>query len=164
MSDDNKARLTRQRVLMYSVGAVAVLGAGLWVFSGDGSDNESRAEDLRRRTAMADAINPPGLGESFFSETGTRLSAVESAVSRLEQDNRRLKEALRTRELDIAALRAEKQHDRDSANAALEDMASRLAVSEADRAQSPVPVSVRQAPPPPHSASGDPFERRGVVP
>ena len=57
-----------------------MIAAGVWVFSGDSGDNQSRAEDLRRRTAMADAINPPGLGESFFSETGARLSAVESAV------------------------------------------------------------------------------------
>lgn len=164
MSEDNKARLSRQRVLMYSVGALAVIAAGVWVFSGEGADNETRAEDLRRRTAMADAINPPGLGESFFSETGTRLSAVESAITRLEQDNTRLKEALRTRELDIAALRAEKQHDRDSANAALEDMASRLAARDADPSQNSSPVPVRPAPQPPRSAGGDPFERRGVVP
>ncbi|MEM9093941.1 MAG: TrbI/VirB10 family protein [Pseudomonadota bacterium] len=164
MSEANASRLTRQRLLMYSVGGAAVIAAGVWVFSGDGGDNQSRAEDLRRRTAMADAINPPGLGESFFSETGTRLSAVESAVSRLEKENNSLKEALRVRDLDVAALRAEKQKDRDSANAALEDMASRLASREADvRPAQALTASVERPPRSFSSAGGDPFERRGVV-
>lgn len=159
MSEENRKRLSRQRLLMYSVGVAAVLATGVWTFSGDKKDNQSRAEDLRRRTAMADAINPPGLGESFFSETGTRLSAVESAVSRLEAENNKLKEALRSRDIDIASLRAEKQQDRDSANAALEDMASRLAAREEQQ----ITPSAERAPGSQSSAAGDLFERRGVV-
>ena len=160
MSDENKSRLSRQRLLMYGLGAVAVAAASIWVFSGDAVDNQSRAEDLRRRTAMADAINPPGLGESFFSETGTRLAAVESAVSRLEAENTQLKEQLRARDLDLAAIRAEKQQDRESANAALEDMASRLAVQ-----SGPSGASITAEGPPTSfgSAVGDPFQRGGVV-
>ncbi|WP_031555801.1 TrbI/VirB10 family protein [Parvularcula oceani] len=159
MSEENEKRLTRQRVLMYGLASVAVLGAGVWVFSGDGSDNRSRAEDLRRRTAMADVINPPGLADDFLSETGVRIAALENGLSRIEAERNELKEALRAQELQLAALRAEKQSDRNSANAALEDMASRLAAAEgqgADRSAPGMPV-------PQGSAPGDPFERRGVV-
>ena len=127
MSEENKKRLTRQRLLMYGAGAAAVAAASVWIFSGDGTDNQSRAEDLRRRKAMTDVINPPGMADDFLSETGTRLAAVEGAISRLEADNTSLKEALRTRDLELAATRADLQKTRDDAAAMVEDMAGRVA-------------------------------------
>ena len=146
---------------MYAAGAAAVLVAGVWVFSGDSGDNQSRAEDLRRRTAMADVINPPGMADDFLSETGTRLAAVESAISRLESDNTALKEALRSRDLDLAATRAELQKTRDDAVAMVEDMADRVASSSQ---AAPLPETVAPGlPSSVSSAVGDPFERRGVV-
>lgn len=159
MSEENRQRLSRQRLLMYSAGGAAVLAAGIWAFSGERESNGTRADDLRRRTAMADAINPPNLGESFFSETGTRLSAVESAVSRLEAENNRLKEEIRKREIDMAGLRAEKQQDRNRANAAIEDLASRLASNE-DGAAS---TSAYGPPESLSSAAGDQFSRGGAA-
>ncbi|ADM08222.1 putative conjugative transfer factor, TraB [Parvularcula bermudensis HTCC2503] len=158
MSEENKKRLTRQRLLMYGAGAAAVAAASVWIFSGDGADNQTRAEDLRRRKAMTDVINPPGMADDFLSETGTRLAAVEGAISRLEADNTSLKEALRSRDLELAATRADLQKTRDDAAAMVEDMAGRVA-SVSTRTEPALGLPTSEP-----SAIGDPFGRRGVLP
>ncbi|MEM9375214.1 MAG: TraB/VirB10 family protein [Pseudomonadota bacterium] len=168
MSEENQTRRKYQRYGLMAAASVAVLAAGVWVFSGDDQDNQSRAEDLRKRRAMTDVINPPGMADDFLSETGTRLAAIEGAVTRLEESNRRMQEAIRTKDLELAATRADLQQTRDSANAMIEDMAVRVAETGPEQTPAPnlssVPYnSVQGAPNPENSAVGDPFGRRGVV-
>ena len=107
MSEANKKRQLNQRLGLGAAAGVAVIAAGLWVFSGDSSDNQSRAEDLRKRRAMTDVINPPGMADDFLTETGTRLRALEGAVSRREESNRRLSETVTRKDVELAAARDE---------------------------------------------------------
>ncbi|MEM9377494.1 MAG: TraB/VirB10 family protein [Pseudomonadota bacterium] len=163
MSEENQTRRKYQRYGLMAAASVAVFAAGVWVFSGDNTDNQSRAEDLRKRRAMTDVINPPGMADDFLSETGTRLAAIEGAVTRLEESNRLMQEAIRTKDLQLAATRADLQQTRDSANAMIEDMADRLADAGPQQTPAPILNSVPNAPIPESSAVGDPFGRRGVV-
>ncbi len=163
MSEENQARRKYQRFGLMAAASVAVIAAGFWVFSGDEQNNQSRAEDLRKRRAMTDVINPPGMADDFLSETGTRLAAIEGAVTRLEESNRRMQEAIRTKDLELAATRADLQQTRDSANAMIEDMAGRVADTGPQQTPPLIPSSVPNAPIPESSAVGDPFGRRGVV-
>jgi conjugal transfer pilus assembly protein TraB len=158
MSAANKERLTRQRLLLGGAAILAVTAAGFWIFSSDGGDNQSRADDLRRRRAMTDVINPPGLGDDFLSETGTRLASVEDSVAGLEEQVRRLSANLEAKELELAGTRAELGKTRDDAIAMVEDLAARVA--EKPTAQNPVERSPEALSP----VGGDPFLRQGAVP
>lgn len=160
MSEANKKRQLNQRLGLGAAAAVAVIAAGLWVFSGDSGDNQSRAEDLRKRRAMTDVINPPGMADDFLTETGTRLRALEGAVSRLEESNRRLSETVTRKDVELAAARDELNRTQDDAVAMLEDMAGMVATSQTIQSSAPAPLS----PVPSGSAAGDPFARQGVVP
>ncbi|MEL7541371.1 MAG: TrbI/VirB10 family protein [Pseudomonadota bacterium] len=159
MSEANKKRQRQQRLGLAAAASVAVIAAGLWVFSGDGGDNQSRAEDLRKRRAMTDVINPPGMADDFLTETGTRLRALEGAVSRLEESNRRLSETVSRKDIELAAARDELNRTQDDAVAMLEDMAGMVATSQT-LPQASAPLS----PVPSGSAAGDPFARQGIVP
>ncbi|MEM9838007.1 MAG: TraB/VirB10 family protein [Pseudomonadota bacterium] len=161
MSEENLKRRRAQRLVLGGASALAVTAAGFWVFSGEGSDNQSRAEDLRRRRAMTDVINPPGLGDDFLSETGTRLASVEESVGTLEEQVRRLSAILTEKDRELAGTRAELDKTRNDALAMVEDLAARVA---GEPSSSSSPNAALPSPQSPRPAGGDPFVQRGVVP
>lgn len=163
MSEENTKRQRMQRLGLIGVSAIAVLAAGFWVFSSDGSgSNADRAEDLRKRRAMTDVINPPTLGNDFLAETGTRIASLEDSVRRLEEVTRTLGDAVTERDRDLAATRSELDKAQRDALAMVEDMADRVAAAETGAINtSTIPDG---AGPRPSIPAGDPFLARGAVP
>lgn len=163
MSEDNAKRQRMQRIGLIGASAIAILAAGVWVFSSDNSgSNADRAEDLRKRRAMTDVINPPTLGNDFLSETGTRISSLEDSVRRLEEVTRSLGDAVTTRDRELAATRTELDKAQRDALAMVEDMADRVAAAETGAfSNSEIPEELGRRPTLP---AGDPFAQRGVVP
>ena len=161
MSEENKSVQRRQRLLFAGVCAAAVLVAGVYIFSSGGQPtNAERAEDLKSRRAMADLINPPGMADDFLSETGTRLSSLESTVQRLEASTSRFATQLTEKDRELAAARAELGQARDQATAMVEDLAARVADRETIRAPIPAGRPADSTSP----AIADPFARAGAVP
>ena len=162
MSEENAKRQQLQKLGLIGVSAAAVLVAGLWVFSSDGSSsNADRAEDLRKRRAMTDVINPPTLGNDFLAETGTRIKSLEESVRRLEESTRSLNEAVTLRDRELAATRSELDKTQRDAIAMVEDMAGRVADAEIASTTSKI---LPENGPRPTLPAGDPFLQRGVVP
>ncbi|MEL7322571.1 MAG: TraB/VirB10 family protein [Pseudomonadota bacterium] len=164
MSEDNAKRQRMQRIGLIAVAAVGVLAAGTWIFSSDNSaSNADRAEDLRKRRAMTDVINPPSLGNDFLAETGTRITSLEDSVRRLEEVTRSLGDAVTERDRELAATRTELDKAQRDALAMVEDMAGRVAQAEIGATQSsdllPSGTGLR-----PTIPASDPFLQRGVVP
>lgn len=163
MSEDNAKRQRVQRIGLIAAAAVGVLAAGAWIFSsGNSTSNADRAEDLRKRRAMTDVINPPSLGNDFLAETGTRITSLEDSVRRLEEVTRSLGDAVTERDRELAATRTELDKAQRDALAMVEDMAGRVAQAEIGaRNSDPIPsvTGLRSTIP-----AGDPFLQRGVVP
>lgn len=130
MTDQNHKRLGQQRLGLFVVAIVLVALAALYVFSSSPNTNKTRADDLRRRQAMTDVINPTGITEDFLSGTGSRLQAVEEAVSRLEEQNQRLSESVTRKDNEIASLQADLEKTRDEAATMIADMATLVANTE----------------------------------
>ncbi len=130
MNDLNHKRLGQQRLGLIVVAIFLVGIAALYVFSTSPQTNETRADDLRRRQAMTDVINPTGITEDFLSSTGSRLQAVEDAVSKLEAHNQQLSENVTRKDIEIASLKADLETTRNEAATMIADMATLLANSE----------------------------------
>ena len=164
MSEENAKRQNRQRIGLVVVAAIGVVAAGVWIFSSDSqASNADRAEDLRKRRAMTDVINPPTLGNDFLAETGTRIASLEDSVRRLEDVTRSLGDAVTDRDRELAATRSELDKVQRDAVAMVEDMAGRVAEAQANLTQPLQSNSLGPGPHPTHPAS-DPFVQRGVVP
>lgn len=130
MNDLNHKRLGQQRLGLIVVAIFLVGIAALYVFSTSPQTNETRADELRRRQAMTDVINPTGITEDFLSSTGSRLQAVEDAVSKLEAHNQQLSENVTRKDIEIASLKADLETTRNEAATMIADMATLVANSE----------------------------------
>lgn len=123
MTDVNQQRLSKQRLGMFTVVIALFAVAAFWVFSTTPNTNKSRADELRRRQSMTNIINPTGLTEDFLSGTGSRLKALEEAVSRLEKQNNQLNETVGRKNIEIAALQSDLQTTKDEAATIIADLA-----------------------------------------
>ena len=127
MNDLNHKRLGQQRLGLIVVVIFLVGIAALYVFASTPQTNKTRADDLRRRQAMTNVINPTGITEDFLSSTGSRLQAIEDAVSKLEAENLQLSENVTRKDVEIAALQADLTTTRNEAAAMIADMATLVA-------------------------------------
>lgn len=123
MTDVNQQRLSKQRLGMFTVVIALFAVAAFWVFSTTPNTNKTRADELRRRQSMTNIINPTGLTEDFLSGTGSRLKALEEAVSRLEKQNNQLNETVGRKNIEIAALQSDLQTTKDDAATMIADLA-----------------------------------------
>ena len=123
MTDLNHRRLNIQRLGLIVVAIILIGMASLYMFSSSPNTNQTRADDLRRRQAMTKVINPTGITEDFLSGTGSRLQALEEAVSRLEVQNQRLSENVTRKDMEIASLQADLETTRNEAATMIADLA-----------------------------------------
>ena len=135
MTDLNHRRLNIQRLGLIVVAIILIGMASLYVFSSSPNTNQTRADDLRRRQAMTNVINPTGITEDFLSGTGSRLQALEEAVSRLEVQNQRLSENVTRKDMEIASLQADLETTRNEAATMIADLAILAADNELESTQ-----------------------------
>ena len=135
MTDLNHRRLNIQRLGLIVVAIILIGMASLYVFSSSPNTNKTRADDLRRRQAMTNVINPTGITEDFLSGTGSRLQALEEAVSKLEVQNQRLSENVTRKDMEIASLQADLETTRNEAATMIADLAILAADNELEPTQ-----------------------------